>query len=87
MGWRGAVVIRNVERPPRWVAVIVGVSTKINVNLGTSGEVVDWRLLPNVVGPGAGKEGGGLSFSFFKGGRHPSVYSVYVSGEFYIFWV
>jgi len=34
--------IRNVERPPSRVAVIVrGVSTKINVNLGTSGEVVD----------------------------------------------
>jgi phosphomethylpyrimidine synthase len=36
------VVIRNVERPPRRVTVIGrGVSTKINVNLGTSGEVVD----------------------------------------------
>jgi len=37
------VVIRNVKRPPRRVTVIGrGVSTKINVNLGTSGEVVDW---------------------------------------------
>jgi thiamine biosynthesis protein ThiC len=36
------VVIMNVKRPPRWVTVIRrGVSTKINVNLGTSGEVVD----------------------------------------------
>jgi thiamine biosynthesis protein ThiC len=36
------VVMRNVKRPPRRVTVIGrGVSTKINVNLGTSGEVVD----------------------------------------------
>jgi thiamine biosynthesis protein ThiC len=36
------VVIRNVKRPPRRVTVIGrGVSTKINVNLGTSSEVVD----------------------------------------------
>ena len=36
------VVIRNVKRLPRRVTVIGrGVSTKINVNLGTSGEVVD----------------------------------------------
>jgi phosphomethylpyrimidine synthase len=36
------VVIKNVKRPPRRVTVIGrGMSTKINVNLGTSGEVVD----------------------------------------------
>ena len=37
-----AVVIRNAERPPkRPVAVGKGLFTKININLGTSGEVVD----------------------------------------------
>lgn len=36
------VVIRNVERPSeRLVAIGKGLTTKINVNLGTSTEVVD----------------------------------------------